>query len=190
MRRDSRISVRSAIDKSENRIAKLQPSVVESEGIEHLFHLAAHSLIDFIKFHSLPIKGGSEAFARAIAEGRCKMGKLPKKVKRKLKKLKRKLKKATKKTRPLLMAIAAKFIILIPVFLGALIFLMFGGVIVSGIAFVVMSIIGFNSFVRGRLTGPLRLAGIDSAVEWQPDLQSPGAEGGNLDPYTQNSNNS
>lgn len=128
--RDSTISARSAKAISENEIVDSLP-IEESERSGRLFDMAMDSLTNFIGSHSLEVKfpkESSQAVARAIEEGRGKLKKV---------------------AGPLLLAFGAKLVALIPLFLGALIFLAIKALIVSKIAFVLAAILGFQRFGLG-----------------------------------------
>lgn len=112
---------------SENEIVDSLPTE-ESERTGRLYDMAMDSLTNFIGSHSLEVKfpkESSQAVARAIEEGRGKLKKV---------------------AGPLLLAFGAKLVALIPLFLGALIFLAIKALIVSKIAFVLAAILGFQRF--------------------------------------------
>lgn len=111
------------------------------------------SLTQFMESHTLEVKFPKETtveVARAIEEGRGKLKKM---------------------AGPLMLAIGAKLIALVPLFLGGLIFLAVKALIVSKIAFVLAAILGLQKLggggglggVLGKLGGG---GGIGGAGAW------------------------
>lgn len=129
--------------------------------------------------HSLNVKFPQETtqeVARAIEEGRGKLKKLG---------------------GPLLLAIGAKLVALIPLFLGGLIFLALKALVVSKIAFVIAAILGLSKLGGGGLGGGLGsglggglLGKVSNGLGWPSNNQAtPGWSSGSAGasyPYARN----
>lgn len=137
--RDPAVSARSGKAISENEIIDSLP-VDKTERAGRLVDLAMDSLTSFLDTHSLEVKFPKEAsqdMARAIEEGRGKLKKI---------------------AGPLILAVGAKLIALVPLFLGGLIFLAIKALVVSKIAFVLAAILGLQKLGAGS-GGGLNLLG-------------------------------
>lgn len=136
--RDPSVSARNAKAISENEIIDSLPAE-STDRTSRLFDLAMDSLTNFLESHSLEVKFPQETtqeVARAIEEGRGKLKKL---------------------AGPLLLAVGAKLIALVPLFLGGLIFLAVKALVVSKLAFVLAAILGLQRLGSGA--GGLNLLG-------------------------------
>lgn len=148
--RDSSVSARSGKAISENEIVDSLPKET-SERTSRLFDLAMDTLSQFMESHTLEVKFPKETtteVARAIEEGRGKLKKM---------------------AGPLLLAVGAKLLALIPLFLGGLIFLAVKALIVSKIAFVLAAILGVQKLGGGGglgLLGKLGGGGGGGAAGW------------------------
>lgn len=171
--RDPTVSARSGKALSENEIVESLPAE-SSERTSRLFDMAVDSLTNFMDSHSLSVKFPQETtqeVARAIEEGRGKLKKLG---------------------GPLLLAIGAKLVALIPLFLGGLIFLALKALVVSKIAFVLAAILGLSKLgggVGGGLGGGL-LGKVSNGLGWpSTNQQSSGWSSGSAGasyPYARN----
>ncbi|KAJ6637524.1 hypothetical protein Bhyg_10255 [Pseudolycoriella hygida] len=118
-----------------------------------LFDLAMDSISNFFSSHNLEVKFPEETttdIARAIEEGRGKIKKI---------------------AAPIILAIGAKVIALIPIFLGGLILLATKALVVAKIAFILASVLGFQklSGVGGsgfNLLSKFSGAGNSAAPQW------------------------
>ncbi|XP_055383064.1 uncharacterized protein LOC129613136 [Condylostylus longicornis] len=137
--REQSESVRSGKSLSENEIMTTLPKENE-EKTGRLLDLALDSAIEFFKTHTLQIKVPQETtqdFARAIEEGRKGGGKMKKIM------------------GPLMMAVGAKLIAMIPIFLGGLALLAIKAVVVAKIAFVMAILLGASKLFAGGAGGVL-----------------------------------
>lgn len=170
------MSARSAKAISENEIIDSLPAET-SERTSRLFDLAMDSVTNFLDTHSLEVKfpkETSQEVARAIEEGRGKLKKIG---------------------GPLLLAVGAKLIALVPLFLGGLVFLAFKALVVSKIAFVLAAILGLQRFGGAGAGGGLGLLGkVANGVQgWSSGSQ--GSQGwasspvGSSYPYARNYDN-
>lgn len=167
------MSARSGKAISENEIIDSLP-VDKTERAGRLVDLAMDSLTSFLDTHSLEVKFPKEAsqdMARALEEGRGKLKKI---------------------AGPLILAVGAKLIALVPLFLGGLIFLAIKALVVSKIAFVLAAILGLQKLGGGggglNLLGKLANGG--GAQAWSSGTQgssgwSSPAVGGSY-PYARN----
>lgn len=139
---------------SENEIVDSLPNE-SSERTSRLFDMAVDSITNFLDSHSLNIKfpqETSEDVARAIEEGRGKLKKLG---------------------GPLLLALGAKLVALIPLFLGGLIFLALKALVVSKIAFVLAAVLGLSKLGGGVGSG--LLGKVSNGLGWPAAQPAAGA---------------
>lgn len=140
------MSARSGKAISENEIIDSLPAEA-SERTSRLFDLAMDSVTNFLDTHSLEVKfpkETSQEVARAIEEGRGKLKKIG---------------------GPLLLAVGAKLIALVPLFLGGLVFLAVKALVVSKIAFVLAAILGLQRFGGGGAGGLGLLGKVANGVQ-------------------------
>lgn len=174
--RDPSVSARSGKAISENEIIDSLPAE-KSERTSRLFDLAMDSVTSFLDTHSLEVKfpkETSQEVARAIEEGRGKLKKIG---------------------GPLLLALGAKLIALVPLFLGGLVFLAVKALVVSKIAFVLAAILGLQRFGGAGAGNGLGLLGkVANGVQgWSSGAQ--GSQGwastpvGSSYPYARNYDN-
>lgn len=129
--RDPSTSSRAGKALSENDIVTSLPEESE-ERTGRLIDMAMQSAVDFFSTHNLNVKVPAETtqeIARSIEEGRGKLKKV---------------------AGPLVMAIGAKLITIIPLILGALALLTFKAIIVSKIALVLALFLGASKLFGGN----------------------------------------
>lgn len=154
--RDQSVSARSGKAISENEIVDSLPTE-KSERTSRLIDLAMDSLTSFLDTHSLEVKFPKEStqeVARALEEGRGKLKKI---------------------AGPLMLAVGAKLIALVPLFLGGLIFLAIKALVVSKIAFVLAAILGLQKLGAGSGAGLNLLGKVANGVGgsgWGSGVQS------------------
>lgn len=123
-------NVRAGKSLSENEIVDSLPAdSTEKNG--RLWDMALESASNFMGTHNLQFKLPAETtvnMARAIEEGRGKLKKI---------------------AGPLMLAVGAKLLALVPIFLGGLALLAVKALVVAKIAFVLAAVLGFQKFAGG-----------------------------------------
>ncbi|XP_055677147.1 uncharacterized protein LOC129786273 [Lutzomyia longipalpis] len=148
--RDPSAVFRSGKALSENEITASLPSGVQ-EKTGRLFDLTLEAASNFLTSHDLEIKLPAETtqnLARSIEEGRGKLKKI---------------------AGPLVLALGAKIVALVPLFLGGLVLLATKALVVAKVAFVLAAVLGIQKLLGSSGGGGFNLLGkISGAGNQQP----------------------